>query len=363
MMHHIPVTLKENSYKITVGANILSSLGAALKPLRLGTDAVIVTNPGIQKRHGAKLVAGLRNNGFAVKTIEIAPGERSKSAQGAFVLLSNIARYDINKKIFIVAFGGGVIGDLAGFVAAIYKRGVPYVQVPTTLLAQIDSAIGGKTAIDLPVGKNLVGAFYQPKVVFSDIATLSTLDKRQIRNGLAEAVKYGIIQDKSLFEYIDAHAAHLLKADPKIFTEVVLRCSRIKARVITADEKETKGIRTILNFGHTVGHAIEAGAGYDFYHHGEAIALGMRVATDISCRLNLLSRAEAKKIGALLSKLGLPKEIRKVKLPQILAHMAHDKKFQAEKNKFVLATAIGRVKVVENVPLSTIKSAIKTYLT
>ncbi len=361
-MQQISIHLKENGYKIIVGTKILSTLGSTLRHLRPGTDAVIITNPSIQRYHGAGLVAGLRQNGFSVKVLEVAPGERSKSAQGAFKLLEAIARYDINKNIFIVAFGGGVIGDLAGFVAAIYKRGVPYIQVPTTLLAQIDSAIGGKTAIDLPVGKNLVGAFYQPKLVFSDIAVLSTLPKRQIRNGLAEAVKYGVIQDKGLFDYINAHAGALLKADEKIFTEVVLKCSRIKAKVITADEKETKAIRTILNFGHTVGHAVEAGAGYNFYHHGEAIALGMRVAAEISCRLNLLPASDAKKIGVVLSKLGLPERIKKVNFSQILDHMAHDKKFQAGKNRFVLATTIGRVKVVENVPLTVIKSAIKTYL-
>ena len=361
-MQTIRVGLKENSYSIIVGNRSLANFAQALKSLSLGRDTVIVTNPLIKRLHGAKLASSLKKKGYSVKFFEVPDGEQSKSATVAFRLIEKIARYDVRRKIFIIAFGGGVIGDLAGYIAAAYKRGVPYIQVPTTLLAQIDSAIGGKVAIDLPVGKNLVGAFYQPKLVYSDTAVLSTLSPRQIRNGLAEAVKYGIISDPSLFNYLEANVAKLLDADPAVFKEVVLRCSRIKAKVVMVDEKETKGIRTILNFGHTAGHAVEAAGRFKTYHHGEAVALGMRVAAGISSGLKLLNPAMARRMNDLLDQIGLPKRIKGVSLTNVMDHMEHDKKFEAGKNRFVLATRIGQVKVIQGVSRSVIIAAIKAWM-
>lgn len=361
-MKTIQVRLKNNSYPILTGTNILGRLGAVLKGMNIGTDAVIVTNPVVRRLHAKALVAGLKKSGFTVKVMEVPDGERAKSAKYAFGLMEKIARYDTMKKVFVIAFGGGVVGDLAGYVAAAYKRGVPYVQVPTTLLAQIDSAIGGKVAIDLPVGKNLVGAFYQPKIVYSDMRVLSTLSRRQIRNGLAEAVKYGVIADSRLFRYIAGHYKKLLAAEPAALEYVVDRCSRIKARVVEADELETKSIRTILNFGHTVGHAVEAAGGYQGYHHGEAVALGMRVAADISSRLGLLSRSDAAALNGLLSAVGLPGQIKKVRLQNILKIMAHDKKFKAGKNRFVLARTIGKVCIREGVAQKLIRQAIRAHM-
>lgn len=361
-MKTVSVSLKQNVYKIVIGRGILSGLGARLRSLKIGTDAVVVTSPVIRRHHGNALAAGLRKAGFSVKFIEVPEGEQSKSAQVAFPLIEQIARHDSNKGIFIVAFGGGVIGDLAGYVAASYKRGVPYVQVPTTFLAQIDSAIGGKVAIDLPVGKNLIGAFYQPQIVWSDVSVLSTLDKRQMRNGLAEAVKYGVIADKKLFSYLIRNYRRLLNLQPAALEEVVVRCSRIKAGVVVADEKETKGIRTILNFGHTVGHALEAAGGYNRYHHGEAVALGMRVAAEISRQKGMLCAADCARLNGLLSDIGLPSKIKGVPLADILRIMRHDKKFQKGKNRFVLAQEIGRVKVVTGVPSPIIQKSIRTYM-
>ncbi len=361
-MKTINVPLKENAYQIIVGQRILSGLGARLRSLKIGTDAVVITSPVIRRHHGGALAAGLKKNDFSVKFFEVPEGEQSKSAKVAFPLMEQIARYDSNRSVFIVAFGGGVIGDLAGYVAATYKRGVPYVQVPTTFLAQIDSAIGGKVAIDLPVGKNLIGAFYQPKIVWSDVAVLATLDKRQMRNGLAEAVKYGVIADQKLFLYIVRQYRRLLDLQPAALEYTVVRCSRIKSDVVTADEKETKGIRTILNFGHTVGHAIEAAGGYNRYHHGEAVALGMRVAAEISRQKGMLSAADCKKLNRLLSDIGLPEKIKGVPLANILRIMQHDKKFLKGKNRFVLAQRIGKVKVIAGVSPTVIQKAIRTYL-
>jgi len=359
-MKTVAVPLKANAYKIVIGHNILSKLGIKLKALNIGKDAIIITNPVINKYHGKALIAGLKKSGFSVKVFEVPAGERSKSAKATFRLIEAIARTDCFKKVFIIAFGGGVIGDLAGYVAAAYKRGIPYIQVPTTLLAQVDSAIGGKVGIDLAVGKNLVGAFYQPKIVYSDVSVLSTLSKRQVRNGLAEVVKYGIIADQKFFQYVDKNYKKLLNLDPKALMVVVERCSRIKKDVVVADEKETKGIRTILNFGHTVGHAIEAAGKFGRYHHGESIALGMRVAANISYQKKLCKVGDTVAVGDLLSNIGLPQRIEKVKTASIFSYMKHDKKFCSGKNRFVLMTKIGKVRILEGISSTMIKKAIQS---
>lgn len=359
-MLSLKVNLREANYNIVIGPNILKELGATLRSLEIGTDAVIVTHPKLLRMHGRPLLAGLKQNGFSTKIITVSEGERSKSVRQAISLIEAIAKEDVQKKIFLVAFGGGVVGDLTGFVAAVYRRGIPYIQVPTSFLAQIDSAIGGKVAVDLPVGKNLIGAFYQPRLVFSDVALLASLSKRQIRNGLAEAIKYGIICDTMLFHFIEQNAKRLLAVDLRILQEVVSQCARIKARIIVSDERETRGVRTILNFGHTVGHAIEAANRYQ-YEHGEAVALGMRVATDISRRLRILTSLESTRIQKVLTSLGLPEKIQKVKFATLLEHMQHDKKFHGDKNRFVLVYGIGRVKVAKDVPWRVVHAAVDAF--
>jgi 3-dehydroquinate synthase len=357
----IPVKLKNNSYSIIVGSQILPRLGATLKSLNIGKNVVIVTNPMIKKLWGKNVITSLKKRGYVAYVIEVPDGERSKSLRMAIHLLDRIAHYDAMKDVSLIALGGGVIGDLAGFVAAVYKRGIPYVQIPTTFLAQIDSAIGGKTAVDLSIGKNLVGAFYQPRVVFSDVAVLKTLSQRQLRNGLAEAVKYGVIDDEKLFETIERQVPLLLKGDLNALEHIVRESSRIKANVVMADEKETKGIRTILNFGHTLGHAIEAAGHYRVYHHGEAIALGMRIASRMSVLLKMFSPDEDDRLNTLLTRIGLPSRIQQVRLVDILRIMQYDKKFKSGRNRFVLAQRIGKVKVVEGVQRSVIREALADY--
>jgi 3-dehydroquinate synthase len=356
-MTTIQVKLKNNGYPIIIGHNILKDTPKYLKKLSLGKDAVIVTHPVIERLHGAKLTVALKKAGYTVKTFNVPEGEQSKSASCALGLIEKIAAYDINRKVFVIALGGGVIGDLAGFVAALYKRGVPYIQVPTTLLAQIDSSIGGKTAIDLKYGKNLVGAFYQPQAVLADAQVLSTLTLRQIKNGLAEAIKYGVIKDPQLFKFLENHYPRILKHDAKYLTLMVERCAQIKADIVSKDEKETKGLRTILNYGHTAGHAIEA-AGHFHYHHGEAVALGMRIAGQIAVSKGLLNSKDEKRINDLITAVGLPQKIEKISLAKIMDLMRHDKKFIAGRNRFVLACSIGKVKVIENVPAEMITSSI-----
>ncbi len=360
-MKEIKVKLAERSYSIVVGAGLLSRLHVYLAKAGLCGDAVVVTNPLVRRLHGAKVTAALKRAGVSVKVFEIEDSERSKSVKVAFDLLEKIARYGADRKVFIVALGGGVIGDLAGFVAASYKRGVPFVQMPTTLLAQIDSSIGGKTGVDLPAGKNLVGAFYQPRLVFVDVSFLVTLSERQIRNGLAEAVKYGVIKDRSLFDLIEKDFEKLLKNDPVSMARLVARCAAIKADIVSKDERETKGLRMILNFGHTLGHAIEAASGYR-YHHGEAVALGMRAACEISVRLKLMPALEAARVGILLSAIGLPGTIEGVSAAGILKAMTFDKKFSGKKNRFVLARKIGSVVLRDAVPMSVISASIHSFL-
>ncbi len=360
-MNSVAVKLKENGYKIVIASRAIAQLPSALTALRIGRDAIIITDKTVARHYGRRVESILKSKGFSAKVMAVPAGEKSKSAGVAMKLIEQIARYDVDRKIFIIALGGGVIGDLAGFVAAVYKRGVPYVQVPTTLLAQIDSAIGGKVAIDLSVGKNLTGAFYQPKLVLSDVNFLTTLDKRQIRNGLAEAVKYGVIMDAKLFVYLEKNYAKFLALDPTVLSKVVLDCSRLKAQVVSKDEKETKGLRMILNFGHTLGHAVENAVHYDKYHHGEAVALGMRMAAHISVSRGLLSVEDSQRINALLTNIGLPEKIKGVSHQKILNAMRHDKKFIAGKNRFVLAHRIGKVSVVTGIPIVQIKQALTAY--
>jgi len=362
LLNTIPVKLKEHSYSIVVGHHILPFLGTHLKKLHLGKDAVVITHPFLRSKYGSVVEQSLKKAGFTLKFIEVPVGEQSKSAHMAFDVIEKIARYDVYKNIFIIALGGGVVGDLAGYVASCYKRGVPYIQIPTTLLAQIDSAIGGKVGVDLPVGKNLVGAIHQPKIVFSDAAVLKTLDRRQIRNGLAEAIKYGIIDDAELFYFIDRNTEKILGLNGPILSRLIVSCSRIKAKVVMKDEKETKGIRTILNFGHTLGHAIEAAGKFKHYQHGEAIALGMRMASEISLKLKLVNEEDVLRINQLISKVGLPEKIKGLKLADILSMMKHDKKFLDGKNRFVLVQKIGKVVVHKDIPQPVIISAVKSLI-
>ncbi len=353
------LNLNKRSYNIIVGANIIKYLGRYVARLKLGSDAYVITNKSIKDKYGSPLHNTLRQSGFRVRFGLVADTEKSKSIATASSVIEDIARYDKKKRIFIVALGGGVIGDLAGFVASIYKRGIPYIQVPTTLLAQVDSGIGGKTAIDLSQGKNLVGAFYQPRLVFSDVRLLKTLHPRQLQSGLAEVIKYGIIKDPRLFKYIEKKYQDIFRLKENALEFIVGRCSLIKAKIVRQDEREEKGIRTILNFGHTIGHAIEAAADYKVYTHGEAVALGMLVASEISKNLRLIDNDTLDKIENLIRTTGLPTIIHKVPLDDIIEAHYRDKKFIGAKSRFVLIRGIGNAVVLENIPLKIIRDALK----
>lgn len=359
-MREIKVFLGKRSYKIIIGYEILKHLPSFIKKLKLGNDALIITSPNIKKIVGPKLIKALKKARITLRFETVPDSEKSKSQNTAFKLISKISGYAKKKRISIIALGGGVIGDLAGFVASVYKRGVPYIQIPTTLLAQVDSAIGGKVAIDLPYGKNLVGAFYQPRMVFCDTSLLNTLPKKQIRSGLAEIVKCGVIKDEGLFSYIEKHYSNILKLKKQPLEYIIARCAAIKAKVVSSDEKETKGIRTILNFGHTIGHAIEAAGGFRKYNHGEAIGLGMIVASRIAYDLKVLRQTRAiDRIEKLIRRIGLSVKISGLSINRIINAQSFDKKFIHGKNRFVLPKKIGQVAIVEGIPIGIIRRAIK----
>jgi len=359
----IRVSLKDRSYNILIGRGTLKGCGHILRRLKIGRDAIVITSKPLFNLYGNTLKDSLRK-GRLTSTFELVPdSERAKSYKVAISVLNRISSYDTKKQVFIIALGGGVIGDLAGFIAAIYKRGTPYVQIPTTLLAQVDSAIGGKVAINLEVAKNLVGAFYQPRIVLSDISLIRTLSKRQIRNGLAEIIKYGVVRDPRLFEFLENNCEKILALEPKSLEFIISRSSAIKATVVEDDEFDIKGLRAILNYGHTIGHAVEAASGYSKqYHHGEALAIGMVVASHIASTLGLIKLNDAQRLEKLIERVGLPTKIAGLKFNDIYEAHLHDKKFIRGRNRLVLPTRIGSVKLVQDVPDSLIRAAIKKNL-
>lgn len=362
-MQKIKVRLKERSYDIAVGRGLIGRCGIFLKRLHIGSDAVIITNRKLFGLYRKSIPSSLKNSGITSRFEFIPDSERAKSGDTAAKLIGRISAYDTKKQLFIIALGGGVAGDLAGFIASVYKRGIPYVQIPTTLLAQVDSAIGGKVAIDLPVAKNLIGAFHQPRLVLSDALALKTLPGRQVRNGLAEVIKYGIIRDGTLFSFIEKNYRKINALDAKAVEYIVSRCSRIKADVVSKDEFDKKGARAVLNFGHTIGHAIEAAGGYSGrYGHGEAVAVGMVIASRISESLGMLRRQEADRIESLIKKVGLPVSVKGISPEAIYSAYLHDKKFIRGKNRFILPRKIGQVVIAEGVPEHLIKHIVKRHL-
>ena len=362
-MNKIRVGLKERTYSILMGSGILRDCGALVRKLCIGKDAVVITNARILKLYKRRLSDSLTRSGITVHFELIADSENAKTAGVAVNLIRKINLYDKRREIFIAAFGGGVVGDVAGFVAAVYKRGIPYIQIPTTLLAQVDSSIGGKTAVDIPAAKNIIGAFYQPRLVLSDASLLSSLSARHIKNGLAEVIKYGVIKDAHLFEFLEKNHKRVLARESSALEYIISRSGVIKARLVEEDELDRKGLRAILNYGHTIGHAIEAASHYsDKYNHGEAVAVGMIVAAEIAVVLKIMKAKDLVRIKGLINNCGLPADARGIDFSDIYESHLHDKKFVHGVNRFVLPAGIGRARVVEGVPDSVVKQAIKKYL-
>ncbi|MDB6130810.1 MAG: aroB [Verrucomicrobiales bacterium] len=336
--------LGARSYSIEIGSNLLGTLGQHCSRLKFAKRCAIITDAEVGAHYSEIVRSSLESAGFEPLFITLQPGEKTKSLDSVGFCYDSLATNRLERKSFIVALGGGVIGDLGGFVAATFLRGIPFVQVPTSLLAQVDSSVGGKTGINLKAGKNLVGAFYQPKLVLCDLNTLRTLPPRELRAGLAEIVKYGIIYDAELFKFLEANADKLLASDPLALAHVIARSCEIKADVVGQDEMET-GLRAILNFGHTIGHSIENTFGYGKYLHGEAISIGQIAAAWMSLKHKGLPERDLLRIKALFEKIGLPVSlpITPSKREKMFQAMQMDKKVSNGSVKFVLAREIGKV--------------------
>jgi len=365
MLKKVAVSLRQKSYPIYIGAESYRRLPRLLSQHRLSGSALIVTQREIWKKWGKPIQSVL--NQAELPTKLFIPSSRLKSEQMKSIdvfrdLLKALTLLDKKSKgVFVIALGGGVIGDLAGFAASVYKRGVPVVQIPTTLTAQVDSAIGGKTALDLPQGKNLLGSFHQPVFVLSDPMFLKTLPMDAYRDGMAEVIKYAAIKDKRLFRYLETHADDILKRQEDVCVRMITTCSQIKAQVVSRDEFDNKGIRAILNFGHTIGHAIEAASNYQGYSHGKAISIGMVAAADLSTSLSVLkAKGVTGRLRKSLGVYGLPTSLSsKVKCQKILNALLLDKKRIKGVNRFVLLKDIGRTHVYTNVPEKLIEQRVR----
>jgi 3-dehydroquinate synthase len=347
-MKEIIVGLGPRSYPIRIGAGVLTGVGADLRRSRIGKRYVIVADDLVAGIYGETLAASLKEAGMSVEMVTFPHGESSKNLNTIAELASSLARLGVDRSDALIALGGGVTGDITGFLAAVYMRGIPFVQVPTTLLAQVDSSVGGKTGVDIPEGKNLVGAFYQPLAVYIDTEVLLSLPTEELLNGLAEIIKYGVIRDRDFFAALEDRRKSILVVDLPVMEEVVSRCCEIKAAVVAADERESD-LRRILNYGHTIGHALEAASGYRL-GHGMAVAIGMVSANRLAVGQGLLSEEEAGRIRKLLEDYGLPVNIpadydrRKIK-----AFLQTDKKTVGGRVFFVLPLRIGEVKITAEV--------------
>jgi 3-dehydroquinate synthase len=352
-------------YPILIGCGNLSGLGAVMREQGIQGDVFLVSDRAVWDLHGERVEQALAGAGYTLADTFLSdPGEVSKSLENWRAALDRLVdREDgSSRRMFLLNFGGGVVGDLGGFVAASYRRGIPFVQVPTTLLAQVDSSVGGKTGVNHPGGKNLVGAFHQPVLVFMDLRLLDTLPAEEFRAGLAEVVKYGLIWDEAFFAYLERNMESILNLREEPLLHIVKRSCEIKAEVVGRDERESKGLRTLLNFGHTFGHALEAATEYRAYLHGEAVGIGMLCAVRISQSLGLLPAGIYGRIRALLEAAGLETRARGVNSERVWEAMKRDKKFITGQNRFVLLEAIGRARVVEGVDPELLAQALDEHL-
>ena len=360
MSEIINVGLGARAYEIHAGVSMLHRAGALLKPLTRATTLPVVTDENVARLHLGTLLDSLRGAGLTGKPIILSPGEATKSFAGLERVTGELLDMGIDRGGLVIALGGGVIGDLTGFAAGVLKRGVAFAQVPTTLLAQVDSSVGGKTAINAKQGKNLVGLFHQPRIVIADVALLATLPRRELLAGYAEVVKYGALGDADFFDWLESSAVAALGGDEAALTHAVAQSCRMKAAIVARDERET-GERALLNLGHTFGHALEAATGFSSrLLHGEGVAIGMALAFQLSHRLGLCPGQDADRFARHLKAMGLPAAISDIPGPrptpeELLGHMAHDKKVADGKLTFILLRGIGRSFVTSDVPVDAVR--------
>ena len=339
-MQTLSLALGERSYPIHIGAGLIDE-ARWYAPHVKEKRVAVVTNPVVQTLYLARVQAAIAAAGGEAVPIIVEDGEQAKAWASLDRVFDALLAARLGRDALVVALGGGVVGDLAGFAAAVYQRGIPFLQVPTTLLAQVDSSVGGKTAINHARGKNMVGAFHQPLAVIADVATLDTLPDRELRAGIAEVIKHGLVLDLAFLEWLETHMEKLLARDRAALEHAVRRSCELKAQVVAADERET-GLRAILNFGHSFGHAIEAGVGYGEWLHGEAVAAGMVMAAELSARAGMLRREDAERAKALIARAGLPVQGPKLAIERYLELMKVDKKAAAGRVRFIVLEALGR---------------------
>lgn len=343
------VELGPRSYDIALGDDCLADLGGFARQRSQASLAVVLCDEHVAA-FAATVAGSLRAQQFRAETIALPPGERQKNLASASMVYDALVDLHADRRTLIVAVGGGVIGDLAGFVAATFNRGLPLLMVPTTLLAMVDSAVGGKVAVNHPRGKNLIGVFHQPVGVWIDTATLATLPAREFHSGLAEVVKYGASLDASFFAELEADTQAILAREPAMLRRIIARCCQLKADIVRQDEREETGLRAILNYGHTFGHAFETAAGYGGWLHGEAVAAGMACASQLAVRLGRIDAAVAERQQALLTALNLPTRPEPWPAEQLLATMRGDKKSLAGRLRFVLLSRLGAAELVADIP-------------
>jgi 3-dehydroquinate synthase len=338
-MQTLSVALGERRYSVHVGPGLLDRADLIV-PLLPRRQVALVTNTTVEPLYMDRMVTALASAGVAVVRIVIPDGEEHKDWRSLNAIFDVLLERRCGRDTTLIALGGGVVGDLAGFAAACYQRGVPYIQVPTTLLAQVDSSVGGKTAINHPLGKNMIGAFHQPRMVLADTDTLRTLPKRELRAGLAEVIKHGLIRDAAFFSWLETNLDRLLACEPDALDHAIVRSIAIKAEIVEKDERE-QGMRALLNFGHTFGHAIETGFGYGVWLHGEAVAAGMVLAADLSAELGYLPQSDVARIRTLLQRAGLPAEVKGIGPARMQALMSVDKKAKDGRVPFVVLERLG----------------------
>lgn len=356
-MIEVPVNLGARSYRILVGAGALAASGDELARLKVGRKVALVSDPAILALHGGAVSRSLGGAGFDVTTVLLPEGERAKTLEVAASAWERFLEAGLDRASTVAALGGGAVGDLAGFAAATYMRGVNFVQLPTTLLAQVDASIGGKTAIDHPRAKNLIGAFHQPRLVLTDTATLLTLPEREYRSGMAEVIKHGVVLDAAYFDDVERSAAALGAREPAVLERIVAGSCRLKVSVVERDEQEA-GLRHVLNYGHTIGHAIEAVTGYQRFAHGEAVSLGIAAEAGIAERIGLAKPGVRARQIRLLEAFGLPVRDVGEAPARVVEALSRDKKAREGRVPFVLAPEIGAFRLVYDVPRATILDAL-----
>ena len=362
-MTTVRVELGTRSYPITIGSGILPDVGRALTQLGIGNSIALVSNTTVFPLYGAAVSRSLSEAGFSCTEIILPDGEEYKTMASAERIFDAMLRARLDRTSVIAALGGGVIGDLAGFAASVYMRGIDFIQIPTTLLAQVDSSVGGKTGVNHPLGKNMLGTFWQPRLVWIDIGTLLSLPRREFVAGVAEIIKYGVIWNRALFDFLEEQAQNVLDLDSGPVRHIISRSCEIKADVVARDEREG-GLRAILNFGHTIGHALETATGYTSFLHGEAVAVGMYIEAELARLLGILSSGEVQRIRRLIDSYGLPSAIpRDIDLDLFFNSMRLDKKAVSGSLRFILPDRIGNVTIHRDIPESLIRQAVEQAMT